>query len=126
MATSHTAHIANTRAHAGQQQTGQYKENIRFLPHVLGDLLFDYLIYVLPLCEAFLPATAATAPTFSPFLWEKDGRVWPADALIERLTAARVRALLPLLHFQPWRQMTVAIVKTDFADFPPLLRNGPA
>lgn len=38
-----------TQYHKGQQQSGVYKDNIRFLPKAIRDLLLDYIAYVLPL-----------------------------------------------------------------------------
>ena len=35
--------MLHTQYHKGQQQTGAYKDNIRFLPKAIGDLLLDYL-----------------------------------------------------------------------------------
>jgi hypothetical protein len=37
-----------TQYHKGQQQSGAYKDNIRFLPKAIGDLLLSYIAYVLP------------------------------------------------------------------------------
>jgi hypothetical protein len=43
-----------TQYHKGQQQSGAYRDNIRFLPKAIGDLLLDYVAYVLPLRQLFL------------------------------------------------------------------------
>lgn len=40
--------------HKGQEQSGAYKDNIRFLPRAIGDLLLTYLAYVAPLRQIFL------------------------------------------------------------------------
>lgn len=40
--------------HKGQQQTGKFKDNIWFLPISIGDLLLDYLTWVIPLRQIFL------------------------------------------------------------------------
>ncbi|KFZ23101.1 hypothetical protein V502_02420 [Pseudogymnoascus sp. VKM F-4520 (FW-2644)] len=40
--------------HKGQQQSGVYKDNIRFLPKAIGDLLLTYIAYVIPLQQMFL------------------------------------------------------------------------
>jgi len=45
----HGLAMLHTTYHKGQQQTGKFKDNIRFLPAALGDLLLDYLVYVIPL-----------------------------------------------------------------------------
>lgn len=61
-----------TTYHKGQQQTGKFKDNIRFLPPAVGDLLLDYLIIVVPLRQVFLRVSAPRA-TLSLYLWWKDG-----------------------------------------------------
>ena len=43
-----------TQYYKGQQQSGAYKDNIRFLPKAIGDLLLVYIAYVLLLCQMFL------------------------------------------------------------------------
>nr|XP_023922639.1 uncharacterized protein LOC112034089 [Quercus suber]POE97743.1 atp-dependent dna helicase tlh1 [Quercus suber] len=121
----HQRVMLHLQYHKGQQQTGRYKENVRFLPDALADLLLDYLVYVLPFRHALL-RQADAASTLSPFLWEKKGQVWPAEALSEHLEAASMRAQIPLLHVQTWRQMTVAIVKTKFAAYLPYFEVDPA
>ena len=41
--------MIHTQYHKGQQKSGVYKDNIRFLPKAIGDLLLSYITYVLPL-----------------------------------------------------------------------------
>jgi hypothetical protein len=55
----------------GQQQTGEYKDNIRFLPSALRDLLLDYLVYVVPLRQVFHRQGAPRA-ILSPYLWSSN------------------------------------------------------
>jgi len=43
-----------TQYYKGQQQSGAYKDNIRFLLKAIGDLLLTYTTYVLPLRQLFL------------------------------------------------------------------------
>ncbi|KAJ9629274.1 hypothetical protein H2203_001644 [Taxawa tesnikishii (nom. ined.)] len=95
----HDRVMIHVKYHKGQQQTGRYKENIRFLANPVGDLLLDYLVYVVPLRQVFLRQQSPKA-LLSSFLWEKDGSA---------------RACTPRLHVSNWRQMSVAIVKTKFA-----------
>lgn len=110
----HEKVMIHVQYHKGLEQTGKYKENIRFLAHPIGDILLDYIVYVLPLRQTFLRRTSPKA-TLSPFLWEKGGSVWPESNLTRCLEAASARAQVPRLHISNWRQMTVAIVKTKFA-----------
>lgn len=97
-----------------QSQQGLYQDSVRFLARPIGDLLLDYLVYVLPLRERFLRQSSPSG-LLSPLLWEQDGKVWPDARLSSYLAAACVRASIPRLHVQNWRQITVAIVKAKFA-----------
>ena len=106
--------MLHTTYHKGQQQTGKFKDNIRFLPSPIGDLLLDYLVIVLPLRQVFLRATVPRA-VLSPYLWWKDGKVWADNRLTRCMGQACARAGIPRLHIANWRQMTVNIVKTKFA-----------
>jgi superfamily II DNA helicase RecQ len=100
--------------HKSQKQSGKYRDNIRFLAHPIADLVLDYIIYVTHLRQVFLRHESPTK-LLSPFLWEKNGKVWPESKLSRCLEDACVRAQIPRLHISNWRQMTVAIVKTKFA-----------
>jgi len=60
--------LIHTQYHKGQQQSGAYKENIRFLPRPVGHLLLDYLAYVMPLRQLFLRQQQPKA-LISPYLW---------------------------------------------------------
>ncbi|KAK6439524.1 hypothetical protein LTR95_004275 [Oleoguttula sp. CCFEE 5521] len=110
----HERVMIHVKYHKGQQQTGRYKENVRFLAHPVGELLLDYIVYVLPLRQIFLRQQTPKA-LLCPFLWEKDGKVWTEGQLSRCLEDASIRARIPRLHVSSWRQMTVAIVKTKFA-----------
>ncbi|HEY0934969.1 MAG TPA: DEAD/DEAH box helicase, partial [Trebonia sp.] len=85
-----------------------------FLPAAVGDLLLDYLVYVVPLREVLLRQSAPHAVA-SPYLWWKDGKVWADNRLTRCMEQACARASVPRLHIANWRQMTVNIVKTKFA-----------
>lgn len=106
--------MVHVQYHKGQQQTGNYKENVRFLANPIAELLLDYIVYVLPLRERFIRQVSPNA-LLSPYLWEKDGKVWPEGHLSRFLEEASARACVPRLHVANWRQMSVAIVKTKFA-----------
>jgi superfamily II DNA helicase RecQ len=110
----HDRVMVHVKYHKGQQQTGRYKENVRFLANPVGELLLDYLVYVMPLRQTFLRHHSPKA-LLPPFLWEKDGKVWPESQLSRYLEEASTRACIPRLHVANWRQITVAIVKTKFA-----------
>jgi hypothetical protein len=103
-----------TTYHKGQQQTGKLKDNIRFLPVAISDLLLDYLTWVIPLRQIFLRQSAPQA-VISPYLWWKNGKVWADNRLTQCMKQACVRASTPRLGIAIWRQMTVTIVKTKFA-----------
>ena len=106
--------MVHVQYHKGQQQTGNYKDNVRFLAHPVAELLLNYIVYVLPLRERFLRQTSPGS-LLSPYLWEKDGKVWPEGRLSRYLEEASARACVPRLHVSNWRQISVAIVKTKFA-----------
>ena len=106
--------IVHVQYYKGQQQTGNYKENVRFLASLIAELLLDYIVYILPLRERFLRQTSPGS-LLSPYLWVKDGKVWSEGYLSRYLEEASVRACIPRLHVANWRQITVAIVKTKFA-----------
>ncbi|KAJ6438068.1 P-loop containing nucleoside triphosphate hydrolase protein [Purpureocillium lavendulum] len=99
--------------HKGQQQTGRYKDNIRFLHPAMGDMLIDYMVYVLPLRLAFARHSSPKA-VMSPYLWSKGGSVWADNRLSRCMEKASARAQIPRLRIANWRQMTVSIVKTKF------------
>jgi superfamily II DNA helicase RecQ len=110
----HEKVMIHVQYHKGQEQTGKYKDNVRFLAHPIGDLLLDYIVFVLPLRQVFL-RQSSPGMLLPPFLWECGGTVWPESHLTRCLEAASTRAQIPRLHISNWRQMTVAIVKTKFA-----------
>ena len=105
--------ILHTTYHKGQQQTGKFKDNIRFLPAPFGELLLDYLVVVIPLRQVFLRQSAPHA-VISPYLWWKDGKVWTDNRLTRCMEQACTRASIPRLHIANWRQITVNIIKTKF------------
>ena len=76
--------------------------------------MLNYIVYVLPLRERFLRQTSPGS-LLSPYLWEKDGKVWPEGRLSRCLEEASARACVPRLHVSNWRQISIAIVKTKFA-----------
>ncbi len=106
--------MLHTTYHKGQQQMGRFKDNIRFLPAAIGNLLLDYLAWVIPLRQIFLRHSAPRA-VISPYLWWKDGKVWADNRLTQCMKQACARASTPKIGIAIWRQMTVAIVKTKFA-----------
>jgi hypothetical protein len=104
-----------TKYHKGQQQSGVYKDNVRFLPQAVGDLLLDYLAYVLPLRQMFLRHRTPGA-LISPYLWSKsNGSVFPDGTLSSCLGKACARAMVPRLNVSIWRQISVSICKEKFS-----------
>jgi len=100
--------------HKGQQQSGAYKDNIRFLPKAIGDLVLIYIAYVLPLRQLFL-RQQAPGTLISPYLWAKlDGTVWADGMLSTCLRKACTRAKVPSLHTSNWRQFAASITKEKF------------
>ncbi|KAH7346697.1 hypothetical protein BKA65DRAFT_526245 [Rhexocercosporidium sp. MPI-PUGE-AT-0058] len=101
--------------HKGQQQSGAYKDNIRFIPKAIGDLVLLYIAYVLPLRQLFLRQQKPGA-LISPYLWAKlDGTVWVDETLSACLRKACTRAKVPCLHTSNWRQFAASITKEKFS-----------
>ncbi|KFY23902.1 hypothetical protein V491_02362 [Pseudogymnoascus sp. VKM F-3775] len=104
-----------TQYHKGQQQSGVYKDNIRFLPKAIGDLLLDYIAYVIPLRQMFLRQQTPKA-LISPYVWAKlDCSVWPDGTLSRCLRKACARAKVPPFHTSNWRQVSASICKEKFS-----------
>ena len=101
--------------HKGQQQSGAYKDNIRFLPKAIGNLLLSYIAYVLPLRQMFLRQQTPGA-LISPYLWAKlDGSVWADRSISTCLAKACAYAKVPRLHMSNWRQFAASITKEKFS-----------
>lgn len=76
----HDRVMVHTTYHKGQQQTGRFRDNIRFLPTAVGELLLDYITCVIPLRQSFLRQAQPKA-LISHYLWSKDGKVWSDNRL---------------------------------------------
>ena len=94
--------MIHTTYNKSQQQRGQLRDNIRFLSDLVGDLLLNYLVYVVLLRQVFLRHSLPKA-LLSPYLWSKDGKVWPENKLTRCLENASDRAQIPRLHIANWR-----------------------
>lgn len=68
--------MSHTNYGRQQSQQGLYQDSVRFLAQPIGDLLLDYLVYVLPLRQRFARQSSTTGIS-SPLLWERNGKVWP-------------------------------------------------
>lgn len=99
----------------GQEQQGRYKENIRFLPSAVGDLLLTFLAYVQPLRQVFLRQQSPRA-LLSPFLWAKlDGTIWKDSKASSYIGRACARAEVPRFQIAWWRQVTASITQEKFS-----------
>lgn len=106
--------MLNTQYHRGQQQSSAYKDNIRFLPKAIRDLLLQYITYFVPLRQLFLQQQKPGA-LISSYLWAKmNGSVWPDGTISACLTKACTRAKVPRLHTSNWRQFVALISKEKF------------
>ncbi|KFY92766.1 hypothetical protein V500_04037 [Pseudogymnoascus sp. VKM F-4518 (FW-2643)] len=104
-----------TQYHKGQQQSGTYKENIRFLPKPIGDMLLQYIGLVIPLRQIFLRQRNPKG-VISLYLWaELEGKVWPDRTVFKCLTRACARAKIARLHTLNWRHFSAAICKEKFS-----------
>lgn len=89
--------LIHTWYHKNQQQTSHHKHNVRFLHAQVGDLLVNYLVYVVPLLEVFLRASKPHA-LVSEYLWTKENSQRTACPSAWRLRAcylAHLRCALP-------------------------------
>jgi superfamily II DNA or RNA helicase len=101
--------------HKSQEQTGKEKDNIRFLPPAIGDLLLTYLALVPPLRQVFLRQRKPGA-LLSPHLWSKlDGEVWRDLTVSSCLRKACARAEVPQFQVAWWRQAAASITKEKFS-----------
>lgn len=101
--------------HKGQEQQGRYKENIRFLPAAVGDLLLTFLTYVQPLRQVFLRQQSPGA-LLSPFLWTRlDGTLWKDSKASNFLGSGCARAEVPRFQIGWWRQVTASITQEKFS-----------
>jgi orsellinic acid/F9775 biosynthesis protein OrsD/helicase-like protein/RAD3-like DEAD/DEAH box helicase len=104
-----------TQYHKGQQQTETYKENIRFLPSAVGDLLLQYLAYVPSFRQVLLRQRTPKA-LLSAYLWSTlEGKVWPDGTISACLRRACARARIDRLHTLNWRHISAAICKEKFS-----------
>ncbi|KAL6405820.1 hypothetical protein AUP68_10959 [Ilyonectria robusta] len=101
--------------HKSQEQTGKEKDNIRFLPPAIGDLLLTYLALVPPLRQVFLRQRKPGA-LLSPHLWSKlDGEVWRDLTVSSCLRKACARAEVPQFQVAWWCQAAASITKEKFS-----------
>ncbi len=106
--------MIHVKYHKGLQQTSQHKENVRFVPHPVGELVFNDLIYIMPPPQFFLRQQIPKA-LLSAFIWEDDGKVWTDGKLSRCLEDASIQAGTLGLHIANRWQMTIAVVKTKCA-----------
>jgi hypothetical protein len=107
--------MIHVRYSKSQEQTGVERDNIRFLPPAIGNLLLTYLAFVLPLRQAFLRQSKPGA-LLSPYLWSKlGGEVWRDGMVSSCLRRACVRAEVPQFQVAWWRQVAASITKEKFS-----------
>ncbi|KAJ9421294.1 hypothetical protein QL093DRAFT_2576904 [Fusarium oxysporum] len=107
--------MIHVRYHKSQERTGAEKDNIRFLPPAVGDLLLTYLAFVPPLRQVFLRQSKPGA-LLSPYLWSKlGGEVWRDGMVSSCLRRACTRAEVPQFQVAWWRQVAASITKEKFS-----------
>ena len=60
--------MLHIRYHKGLSVTGVYKDNIRFLPVAVGNLLLAYVAYVLPFCRLLQASIGGRQVMQSPYI----------------------------------------------------------
>ncbi|WKT54183.1 Helicase superfamily 1/2, ATP-binding domain [Fusarium oxysporum f. sp. vasinfectum] len=107
--------MIHVRYHKSQERTGAEKDNIRFLPPAVGDLLLTYLAFIPPLRQVFLRQSKPGA-LLSPYLWSKlGGEVWRDSMVSSCLRRAYTRAEVPQFQVAWWRQVAASITKEKFS-----------
>lgn len=109
----HQRVMVYTTYHKGQAQWGSYKDNVRFLPTELGDMLLDFIAYVPPLWKIFLWKRCQRL--LPPHLWTKDGQIWDEKTLTRVMRKACAAAEVPLLSESHWRQLCATVIKMKFS-----------
>ncbi|KAK0767917.1 hypothetical protein LTR59_018064, partial [Friedmanniomyces endolithicus] len=89
MTLRHDRVMIHVKYHKDQQQTGRYKENIRFLAHPVGELLLNYLVYVMPLRQISFACKALehSPPHFCGRGAERSGRTITVAIVITKFTS---------------------------------------
>ncbi|EFZ03297.2 tlh3 [Metarhizium robertsii ARSEF 23] len=102
------------RYHKSQEQTEEERDNIRFVPSRIADLLVTFLAIVQPLRQTFLRQARPRA-LLSTYLWSTlDGDVWRDDLVSKYLSQACLRAEVPEFKVAWWRQAAASITKEKF------------
>jgi superfamily II DNA helicase RecQ len=102
--------------HKMMATTGRTRDNIRFLCDELGELLVNYLVYVVPLLES-MAWQGGSEDCANAFLWvDEKGDRWHPEQFSSILEAACRRAGVPELNTKVWRQMSSAIINSKFDD----------
>ena len=101
--------------HKMMATTGKTVNNIRFLCDELGELLVNYLVFVVPLLESMAWQEKPKSHDPDALLWaDADGKPWPDARFSDMLRAACRRAEVTEVGTSVWRQMCSAIINTHF------------
>lgn len=108
------AFMMHVTYHKSQNVMGEVKNNIRFLPKVVGDMLMNFIAYVQPFRNT-LHLDSNPGYVLPTTLWSKaDGKPFAEETLRDRLQQACKQAgVTPILPRQ-WRQIASAIIKEHF------------
>jgi hypothetical protein len=85
-----------------QKKRGDIEHILRFLPHDLGQILVQYLVYVHPFARAMDKKS-------SEYLFISGKNPWAGDQLTQKLKSVTKRYLGLSLTTQAWRHVAIAI-----------------
>ncbi|KAJ6787592.1 hypothetical protein PWT90_08516 [Aphanocladium album] len=100
--------------HKSQENRGKARDNLRFLPNEIGNLILLYVLYVLPLRKLLLQERYPNK-RLSTRLWtDRKGEPWDDRQLTYQIKSACAAASVPILTSAWWRHIAAAMTKDLF------------
>lgn len=100
--------------HKSQESRGKARDNLRFLPNEIGNLILLYVLYVLPLRKLLLQERYPDK-RLSTRLWtDRRGEPWDDRQLTHQIKSACAAARVPIMTSAWWRHIAAAMTKDLF------------